>query len=149
MSAYFTTGRTALLAALQAEATLAASVKKWFTWGPGLRRRYDIRPADCPLVSIVPAELDVDQVANVVKAVPQDLEVGMATDGQDATACEELVCAVLDVLAAADRSKLDLADGGLSAIDVLGVHWRTVESRKDARLRWEAVVHVRIHWLRP
>jgi hypothetical protein len=148
MSAFFTDGRTALLAALQADATLSANVRSWFGWGPGLRRRYDIRPADCPLCSVVPAEMDVEQVANVVRSVPQDVEIGIATDGPDAAPCEELVCAALDVLAQADAGKLGLSSEGLSSVEVVRITWRAVERKDSPRVRWEAAITARINWLR-
>jgi len=146
---FFTAGRLALLAALRADETLAARVRTWFTWGPGLHRRCDVRPADCPACSVVPAELDVDQVANVVRAIPQDVEIGIATDGQDAAPCEELVSAVLDVLCDAARSRLSLGDEGLCSVEVMRITWRAAETARAPRVRWEARITARLVWMRP
>ncbi|MFO7956494.1 MAG: hypothetical protein R6X33_05300, partial [Candidatus Brocadiia bacterium] len=55
MSSYLTDGRTALLAALKADADLQSLVKTWLEAGPGLRRRERIEPAWCPAVSVRPA----------------------------------------------------------------------------------------------
>ncbi len=148
MSVYLTDARTALVAALEADVTLSLKVVKWFTWGPGLRKRFDILPAVCPLVSVVPAEMGQDQVANVTAGIDQDLEIGIATDGQDAAPCEELVAAALDVLVAAARSRLGLADEGLSSVEIVRVLWRAVKDKEDARVRWEATITARIHWMR-
>jgi hypothetical protein len=148
MSTFFTNGRLALVTALQANVTLSAQVRRWTTWGAGLRKRHEIRPSDCPLLSVVPSDLDIDDVANAVESVPQDIEIGIATDGPDAADCELLVGAATDVLRAAATSHLGLADEGLAAVGITRIAWRTVASNKDARIRWAATIHVRLSWLR-
>jgi len=148
MTNNFTAARLALIDALKANATLSANVRTWFEWGPGLLKRYNIEPSACPLVSVVPAELDEDQLANVVRSIPQDLEIGIATDGQDAAPCEELVCAALDVLHEQGRACLGLSSEGVTSIDVMRIVWRAVEEQGAPRLRWEALITTRINWMR-
>lgn len=147
-SNFLTDGRQALVAALQADATLDAGVDKWWIWGGGLIQRYDVVPANCPLCTVVPAGLDEDQIANVVRGVGQDVEIGFATAdaGHAAEPCEELVAAALEVLNAARDTHLGLYADGLNLIEVLGVRWRAVQSEEAARLIWEAVITVRLHW---
>lgn len=147
-TAFFTAGRLALLEALQDDSTLTAAVRTWFDWGPGLRRRHDVSPALCPAVSVAPAALEPELITNVIQAVPQELEVRIVTDGQDAAPCEELVQAALDVLAGAAQTRLGLADQGLSTVEVRHVGWRAVPDEKDPRVRWEALINVRLHWFR-
>jgi len=148
MSTFFTNGRLALVNALQANATLNAQVRCWFTWGSGLRKRHEIRPSDCPLLSVVPSDLDIDDVANAVESVPQDIEIGIATDGPDAADCELLVGATIDVLRAAATTHLGLADEGLASVEITRITWRTIANNKDARIRWESTIHTRLSWLR-
>lgn len=143
----FTTGRTELLSALQADATLAERVRTWYDWGPGLRRRYDIEPAACPLLSLVPASLAVEELSNIADRVPQDVEIGIVTDGPDAEPCELLVTRALHVLETArEGALLGLSDDGLVQIDPVTIRWDAVPTEKGARVRWEAIVIVRLTW---
>jgi hypothetical protein len=148
MTCFLTDARLALIDLLKADVTLAAAVKSWFTFGSGLLKRFDILPSNCPLVSVVPAELAEDEISNAAVSWPQDLEIGIATDGQDAAPCEELVVAALDVVLAANQSCLDLAGDGVTGVSVERLRWAAIETEKDARLRWEALITVRIHWMR-
>jgi len=148
MPNYLTTARRALIAALQADPTLASSVRTWYDFGPGLRKRYDTQPSNCPLIAVVPAELDVTQIATATESLPQDVEVGITTDGQDAEPCEALVVAALDVVRAQRDICLGLAADGLTHISIQSLRWEALLSRKDARVRWDAIIIVRIHWMR-
>lgn len=145
---FLTTARLALLARLQADETLAANVRTWFDWGPGLKKRFNIEPATCPLVTVVPAELSSDLAANVVSAIPQDIEIGIATAGQDAAPSELLAAAVLDVVAAANADCLAMSGDGVHGLDVLRVDWQAAESTKAANYRWEVSITIRINWRR-
>jgi len=145
---WLTDGRTALLTALQNDATLSAAVRKWFDWGPGLRQRFDVLPAYCPIVSVVAAELDEDQIANAATSWPQDVEIGIATDGQDLEPCEELVAAALDVVQAENMTCLGLVSAGVSGLNVVSIRWHAEVDEKDARVRWFCALVVRIHWMR-
>ncbi len=147
MACFLTTARLALLGKLQADATLNADIKTWFTWGPGIRRKHDLTPAVCPALSVAPAELDVDQSSNMAAGYPQDLEVGIATLGQDAAPCEELVAAAVDVVAAANRSSLD-ALAGVTGVEIRSARWMAVEDEPKGRVRWEAQLVVRIQHMR-
>ena len=148
MSNFLTDGRRALLAAFQADATLSAKVRTWFDWGPGIRRRYNLEPARCPAFSLAPAELDEDQIANVSAGFPQDLAVGIATDGADAEPCEELVAAAFDVIRAGSRTCLGLAADGITGLEVRSAQWAVIQEDKDPRPRWEAEIIVRVNWMR-
>ena len=148
MSNWLTDGRMALLTALQNDATLSGAVRTWFDWGPGLRKRYDLLPAYCPMVSVVPAELDQEELSNMADRWPQDIEVGVATDGQNAEPCEELVAAVLDVVVTENRSALGLAAAGVSGLSLVSIRWMQEVSEKDSRVRWLCALVVRIHWMR-
>ena len=150
MACFLTTARLALLAALQADATLNAAIRTWFDWGPGLRKRYEIAPRNCPLLSVLPAELDADQFANVMARLPQDLEIGIAVDGPDVAPLEELVAAALDVIQAESRTCLSvaLAEDGLTGIEILRVEWEAVPDKDTGRVVWLAIITARINWMR-
>jgi len=150
MACFLTTARLALLAALRADATLLAAVKTWFDWGTGLRKRYDLAARNCPLMSVVPAELDADQFANVMAKLPQDLEIGIAVDGPDVAPLEELVAAALDVIQEASRTCLSvaLAEDGLTGIEILRVQWEAVPEKDTSRVLWLAMITTRINWMR-
>jgi len=148
MSCFLTEGRRALLAALQVDPTLGATVKTWYDFGPGIQKRYDILPAWCPLLSLVPAELDEDQLANSAAFIHQDLNLGIATSGPDAGPCEELVAAALGVLDESNELCLGLAAQGLADLNPVALQWRAMPTEESPRLRWEAQITVRIRWVR-
>ena len=150
MANFLTDGRTALLRALQDDPTLSARVRTWFTWGPGLRHRYAIEPANCPLLSLVPAELDQEQLSNAAERFPQDVQIGIATDGQDAEPCEELVAAALGVVDRANQYSdlLGLSSEGLAQVVPVSITWRAVPDEQGARIQWHALLMARMIWLR-
>lgn len=149
MSCYLTDAREALLAAFQANATLGhPAVKTWYDWGAGLHRRFNLDPGYLPAVSLTPAELDEEAAQNVATGWAQDLAVVVATDGQDAAPCEELVAAVTDVVAAASGTCLGLSADGLTHLEILRIMWQAREDETSHRVRWQAEIVVRIHWLR-
>jgi len=148
MSCFLTQGRLALIDALKADATLGARVRTWYDFGPGLQKRYEILPAACPLCSVVPAELDDEQLTNAAAFVAQDVEIGIATDGQDCAPCEELVAAALDVVRDANDTALGLAAEGLLDLAPVSLSWQPVETKEASRIRWEARIVVRVRWAR-
>lgn len=137
-----------MLAALQADATLSTKVRMWYSWGEGLLQRYQIEPSDCPLVSLTPAQLDEDELSNAARSWPQDVEIGIATDGQDAEPCEELVAAVLDVVLAQSDACLGLCADGVSGLNLVSIRWQTEKNQKDPSIRWVCILVVRINWMR-
>lgn len=144
MANFLTDSRTALLARLRADATLAAAIRTWYDWGPGIIKRYSIEPAMCPVVSVVPAELTDEELSNITDRFPQDVEVGVATDGQDAEPCEAIVERVIAVVQAA--GSMGLHGDGLAGVRPISVRWLAVESQNAPRVRWEALVTVRLSW---
>jgi len=145
---WLTVGRKTLLAALQADATLDAGIREWFTWGPGIRKRFKLEPSVCPLLSLVPAELREDDLSNITDQFPQDVEIGIATDGQDAGPCEALVAAAVGVVNEENRSALGLSGEGLASVRVISVRWAAQVDEKDPRVRWLAEIVVRLMWFR-
>jgi hypothetical protein len=148
MSNFLTDGRLALLGALRADAAISALVRTWFEFGPGLARRYDVEPARCPVLSGAPAEGAPRRVANVESEVPQVLQVEVATAGQDAAPCEELVALVLACVDAANADCLGLAAEGLAGLRVRSVRWAAQPKPDAARPIWTAAVEVELLWRR-
>lgn len=147
-SNFLTDARTVLLTRLQVDGTLSTGIRTWYLWGPGLRQRYQIEPAMCPLLSLVPAQLDEEQLSNAAASLPQDLELGIATDGQDAEPCENYVVAALGVVRAANADNLGLAADGLSQLTLRSIRWLARPSKDGARVLWTALITVCIHWFR-
>jgi len=148
MANYLTDARRALLEALKADAQIAARVKTWFEFGPGLRRRYNVEPAACPLLALCPVDGAATRTANVLTDVVQRLRVEVATDGQDAGPCEELVALVLERIIACDESCLGLSDSGLAGIEVEAVRWRSVPNPAGGRIAWAAGIDLSLLWKR-
>jgi hypothetical protein len=148
MSNFLTDGRLALLGALQADAAIGALVRTWFEFGPGLARRHGVEPALCPVLGVAPSESAPRPIANVESEVPQLLRVDVATAGQDAAPCEELVALVLACVDGANADNLGLAAEGLAGLRATSVRW-TAQPRADAaRLVWTAAIEVELLWRR-
>ena len=148
MANFLTDGRTALLAELKADTQIAAKVKTWFEFGPGLTRRYNLEPGACPLLALSPADGDAARTANAYTDVVQRLRIEVAADGQDAEPCEELVSLVLARLQACDAEALNMSADGVVGVDVEGIQWRSVPETSGARIVWAASVDVAILWKR-
>jgi hypothetical protein len=148
MSNFFTDGRLALAAALRADEEIAACVKTWFDFGPGLTRRHNLEPAACPALSVAPADSAEGYVANVERESTQVLHVEVATDGQDVQPCEELTGRVLSCVEASNGTCLGLAAEGLTGLRVRTVRWAAVPREDGARLVWTAAVEVELLWRR-
>ena len=148
MSNFLTQGRQTLLAELQADATLDDEVTTWFDWGAGIRKRYNLEPATCPLVSVVPADLESDsgEDTNVLDAYPQMVEVGVATAGQNAEPCENLVVTCLDVIRAADRDCMGLAEDGLNSVRLVDAAFAAKPKEEGKRIVWLAALTCRLAW---
>lgn len=148
MANFLTSGRTALLDALKADAELAARVKTWHEFGAGLKHRYRPEPADCPLLALSPTEGDVTQSANVIRDIPQLLTIDLATDGQNIEPMEELLAAVIERVHACNQNALGLADEGMTAVTIERILWKAEPDRTGARLLWVVSVLVRLLWKR-
>jgi len=146
MSNLFTDGRLALLAALQDDPAIAGSVKTWFDFGPGLRRRVNLEPAACPALSLAPDEAAELWMANVERELPQRLRVEVATAGQDVAPCEELAALVLARVHAANQDCLGLASDGLTGLRVRAITWAALPKQEAAQSIWTAAVHVELLW---
>ena len=148
MANFLTDGRAALLAKLKADVQIASKVKTWFEFGAGLTQRYNLEPSACPLVALSPADGDAVRTANAYTDVTQRLRIELATDGQDAEPCEELVSLVLARLQACDADALGMSADGVVGVDVEGIRWRAVPDRSGARVVWAANVDIAILWKR-
>jgi hypothetical protein len=146
MSNFFTDGRLALVAALQEDPELAALVKTWFEFGPGLSRRHQIQPAHCPALSVAPAESAEGWIANVEREIPQVLRIEVATDGQDVQPCEEMVALVLACVHASNETCLGLASAGLTGLRTVRIRWSALPGEDAARLTWTATIEVELLW---
>ena len=148
MSNFLTDGRLGLIAALQADSQIDSRVKTYFDFGPGLRRRRALKPAFCPALSVAPAEGAETHVANVEREMPQVLRVEVATDGQDAQPCEELVALILDRIDTSNDTCLGLAADGLTGLFVRAVRWSIVPGEGEGRILWTAGIEVELRWRR-
>jgi len=148
MGNFLTDGRRALLEALKDDPQIASRVRSWFEFGPGLERRYGLEPAACPLLALSPALGESARTANALSDVVQRLRLEVATAGQDAGPCEELVALVLQRLQACDESRLGLAAEGLVGVSVGALRWRALPQRSGPRLLWTATLDVALEWKR-
>jgi len=148
MANFLTQGRVALLDALKNDTEIAAAVKTWFEFGSGLKRRYELEGAFCPLLALSPAEAQVRPVANVERQIPQGLRIELAVAGQDAEPAESLAALVIERLRACSRDRLGLASEGLASVSVQGIRWEAVPDRTGARLLWTVAIAVRLLWRR-
>jgi len=148
MSNFLTQGRTALLAALKADPEIAARVKTYFEFGPGLRRRPSFEPALCPVLSLSPSEARSEPVANIEREVRQRLLIELATDGQDAAQCEELLALVTDRVNACNETALGLSSEGLASLRVAQASLSPRPGSDAARPLWKASVEVELLWRR-
>ena len=146
MSNFLTDGRLGLIAALQADSEIDGRVKTYFDFGPGLRRRHALEPALCPALSVAPAEGAESRPANLEREVRQVLRIEVATDGQDAQPCEELVALVLARVDACNAAVLGLQADGLAGLYARSVHWGVAPEEGSARVMWTAAVDVELHW---
>ena len=152
---FFTEGRLALIAALKADEDLAARVRHWYEFGPGIRERYSEKAINCPLVRIIPDQVPFETNTNVLDEVNQDIEVYVATDSPDAAEVEFIAACVIDVMRRARRrgpeappDLLGLASDGLSSVQLRGIQFEALQSPEDARILWRCAIMVRLHWFR-
>lgn len=141
----FTQGREGLIAKLKADAVLAEEVREWVTFGGTLYKRYDYKSLAKPFISVVPTPMDVEQLSNITDQIPQNVEIGCATRGQDPAACETLVYRVLTVLKGANADGMGLT--GLRAIQAVSVNFNPLPREEGADLIWMAIVTARLSWL--
>jgi hypothetical protein len=148
VTSWLTLARTELLGRLQADATLGRLIATWYSWGAGLQQRYTVEPSACPFISVVPAALDAEEIANAANGYDQDIEVGVGTDGQDCAPLEEIVATVVDILLAARHDCLGLAAEGVAGVTIRSIRWDPRPSADGARVIWLASIQVRIAWMR-
>jgi hypothetical protein len=148
MGNFLTDGRLGLIAALKADPAIADRVRTWFDFGPGLRRRHSLEPALCPALSVAPAQGAELPVGNVEVEIPQTLRVEVATDGQDASPCEELVALVLSRVRASNETCLGLAADGLTGLRVRSILWSAAPDQASAHISWTAAIEVQLLWRR-
>jgi hypothetical protein len=148
LSNFLTEGRLALLAALQGDDRLAALVRTWFDYGPGLLRRRRLDPALCPVLALAPAEGASRQATNAHREVPQVLNLELATAGQDVEPCEELCARVLACVDACNEANLGLADEGLTALHVSSMRWAYTPDSEAQSMTWSVAIEVELLWRR-
>ena len=148
MANFLTDGRTALLDALKDDEAIAARVRTWREFGPGLRQRLAVEPAYCPLLALYPAEGDQNPRFNAANQTTHGLLLRIVTSGQNAEPCEELAALVLERIAACRAPLAGLADVGLKDIRVSSIRWDPHPAADGAHLMWEALVGVRLVWIR-
>lgn len=145
-SNWLTDGRLAMLDRLQSNSTLSSTIKTWYEWGPGLIERFDpLDHAACPQLSVVPASLSEEEPTNITNRYPQELDIGVATSGQDAEPLEELVTEVLSEIAAARADGLGL--DGLANVELDRVRWAARPSEEGADIIWMASHIVTLTWI--
>ena len=149
MANFLTTGRQAFIALLKADATLSSTVTTWFEWAGGLRKRKAIEVMNCPLISIAPNEGDVDRNVNVIRDIPQGLQVDIADEGDDVSSVEEMLAAAIEVVDTASQTRLDLADSeGLANVEIAGISWLAMPDETGDRIIWVASMKVRLTYKR-
>ena len=148
MAAYLTTARLALVAALQADATLLAGVRTWRAFGPGLRQRLAIEHSHCPMLAVYPQSVDVAGNYNVAEGITQDLTVLIVTSGQDAAPAETLAAAALDVIETARGTCLSLTALGLTNLTIGSVSWGAEPDEDGSHIMWTVRIAVRLHYIR-
>lgn len=149
MANFLTTGRQAFVAVLKADPTLSTTVKTWFEWAGGLRKRKALEVMNCPLISIAPAEGSVDRNANVIRDIPYVLQVDIADEGDDVSSVEEMLAAAIEVVDAASHTRLGLADSdGLANVEVAGISWLAMPEETGDRIIWVASMKVRLTYKR-
>jgi len=147
MANFLTTGRAALIAALQDDEDIDELVKTWHTFGAGPSRRDRIlyEPTYCPILSVYPAGLEDEQRANVYHTVGQDVEIEICVDQQDVATGEELLALTRKRISAERAAMMSLAD--LRNIALTGkAEWNAYQSKDDARVLWTIVFNVRLSW---
>ena len=145
---FLTSGRTALLQALQSHEILSARIKTWIEMGPGLQARLIVDPGHCPLCCVAPVENKLQALANILRDIPQDIQVDFSTDGQDAAPMEELLAALYDVVLAQEKTALGLSAVGLCRVSVTGTLWEAQPDKDGARMIWQTTTRVELWWKR-
>jgi hypothetical protein len=97
---------------------------------------------------VLPLEGGENQEFNVLRELPQLLQVEMATAGQDAAPCEELVAAAIGVVQSARGTALGLEAEGLQGLSITGLTWKAHPGEDSPRPLWLAALSVRLLWVR-
>jgi len=147
-ASYLTQARLALLALLQADATLAAEVTSWRSFGPGLRQRLKIEHSHCPVMALYPLSAGDTLPYNAADAATQDLTLFIVTSGQDAEPAETLAAAAFEVLKDARDTCLGLTAEGLTTVEISGVSWDAEPDEDGSHIKWLVRITVRLHFIR-
>jgi len=146
MSCFLTQSRAALVDAIQHDGYLRETVRRWWTFDPGLQKRISFEPTECPFCIVAPTSGAVEWPANAYRDIVQAIEVTLGTDGQDVAPLEELAARVIDVIRAEKTDLLGLAGDGLANIDITSIAWTPRPDEQGARILWTAVIAVRLLW---
>lgn len=148
MANILTSGRTALLAQIEADTDIADLVKTWRRFGGGLLDPLDVDPHRCPIYSLCPGRVvEPDEAYNAAYNLEQHVLVEVWTEGDDPGDCEELVVLTLDRVRACRAAMLGLVDEGLARLSADA----ELEGWKDLQedwLKWHGLVTVRLGWIR-
>ncbi len=147
MANFLTDGRTALIDALQGDATIAGLVKTWRDWAPGLRVRFLLEPAYCPLVAIYPSSASLDYRYDIGKDLPQDIIVRIVVSEHPAEA-EDIIVPMIRRVELTTTNNLGLATSGLANISIASWRWAAYRNEKAALVQWDVAMIVRLLWIR-
>ncbi|HUS81922.1 MAG TPA: hypothetical protein VM013_01525 [Dehalococcoidia bacterium] len=147
MANFLTDGRTAVIAALQGDATIGPLVKTWRDWGPGLRERFLVDAAHCPLVAIYPSDATLDYRYDIGKDLPQDLIMRVVAAEHPADA-EEIIAPAITRVELSTVNMLGLVGEGLKDIVIQSWRWAAYRDEKAALVLWDVAVILRLLWVR-
>lgn len=147
MANFLTDGRMALIAALKEDTAIAALVKSWQDWGPGLRKRFSVEPAYCPLLAIYPASGDLDYRYDIGKDLPQDI-IHRLVVTENPVDAEEIIVPIIRRVELSAQNSLGLASEGLANISVQSWRWDAWRDAKSALVIWDVTMIVRLLWIR-
>jgi len=148
VSNILTDGRTALLAALKADMSIAALVKTWWEFNRPLIQRFEVEPAACTAYALHPGPIvEPDERYNAAYDLRQQVIVLITSDGQVPDPCEELVMLTIKrVRACRDGGMLGLSADGLANLRA-GANVEPWEHPTSARLMWQAAMTITLDWI--
>ena len=146
MANIFTSARTAMIAAFEADAGIAAEVRTWRTFGAGLRKRLIIEPAWCPVLAVYPASVSEDPRYNAAKDTDQELWIRIVDFGHDPSTAEEILARVLERIDALRQTALGLTDDGCKDIRAGVARWDPTPDESGANVIWDVVLPITIKW---
>jgi hypothetical protein len=148
MANFLTSGREALLTALQGDPAIAALVTRWYAFEGSLLQPYEVMPQDCPAYALYPGQIvEPEQRKEIALDIEQQIVAQITTEGDAPDTCEDLLVLTLERCRLARADMLGLSSSGLAVIQPTAqmTPWR---SETDAWMRWEATITIRLRWTR-